>query len=296
MENQVINQQTKSVAEKTKQQSFSEIISSPAWMKSIRNNLQDEKKTLTFIAEITSAVNNNQQLAKCTALSIVKGGLLATNLNLPLDSSLGRAYLVPFKDNAVFTIGYKGYLQLAIQSGCYQAINTIEVKEGELVSIDPFTEEYKFNPILDDEMRVTKKTIGYYAMFRTLNGMVKQMYWSKAKMEQHAKQYSEAYKNDLKKGWSMSFWTKSFDEMAKKTMLRQLISKWGILSTEMIMAYKHDMSYENNGVLVYPDNPRERDDVFEKIEVNANTGEVLTFEESKKEEVVTEVKEDVTPY
>ena len=146
----------------------------------------------------------------------------------------------------------KGYIQLAIRSGQYRKINVLPIKEGELVSFDPMTEEIEVNLIEDDELREKTPTAGYYAMFEYVNGFRKAIYWSYKKMLNHADQYSKAFSKksyqDLKDGkipedqkWKYSsFWYKNFDDMACKTMLRQLISKWGIMSIEMQKALEYD--------------------------------------------------------
>ena len=146
----------------------------------------------------------------------------------------------------------KGYIQLAIRSGQYRKINVLPIKEGELVNFDPMTEEIEVNLIEDDELREKTPTAGYYCMFEYINGFRKAMYWSYKKMMAHADQYSKAFNKksyeDLKAGkipqdqqWKYSsFWYKDFDGMACKTMLRQLISKWGIMSIEMQHALEFD--------------------------------------------------------
>ena len=146
----------------------------------------------------------------------------------------------------------KGYIQLAIRSGQYRKINVLPIKEGELVSFDPMTEEIEVNLIEDDELREKTPTAGYYAMFEYVNGFRKAIYWSYKKMLNHADQYSKAFSKkayqDLKDNkipqsdlWKYSsFWYKNFDDMACKTMLRQLISKWGIMSIEMQKALEYD--------------------------------------------------------
>ncbi len=116
------------------------------------------------------------------------------------------------------------------------------IKEGELLRFDPLNEEIEVNLIPDEIDREEAETIGYYAMFEYVNGFRKAMYWSRSKMVSHAKKYSPGYKKDLEKGTSWTFWAKDFDGMAYKTMLRQLISKWGIMSIEMQSAIDSDMA------------------------------------------------------
>lgn len=228
------------------------------------SNMLGGKSIERFVAGITSAISVNQALAECENSTILSAALLGESLNLSPSPQLGYYYIVPFKDSksgrvmATFQLGWKAYLQLAMRTGQYQRINAIEIKEGELVKYDPLNEDYEFSMIENDKERTNAKTIGYYAFFRLNNGFEKKLYWSREKMEEHAKEYSQAYKNDLRKGWSNSFWTKDFDSMAKKTMLRQLLSKYGIMSAEMENAYQSDMAASNlDGKRIYTDNYKE---------------------------------------
>lgn len=227
-----------------------------------------------FITAIVSAVNNNSSLAECTNDSIYSGALLGESLNLSPSPQLGHYYLVPFKDKekgkvAQFQLGYKGYLQLAIRSGYYKKINVLDIKEGELIKYNPLDEEIEVNLIDNEEKREKAKTIGYYAMFEYTNGFKKTLYWSKNKMVGHAKRYSPGYRADLNKGTSYTFWSKDFDGMAFKTMLRQLISKWGIMSIEMQNAVEKDMGVINeDGTIDYVDNKQQYDEQEEIIEQN----------------------------
>ena len=136
----------------------------------------------------------------------------------------------------------KGYIQLAIRSGQYKKLNVLAIKEGELVRFDPLNEEIEVKLIEDENYREAAPTTGYYAMFEYVNGFKKSMYWSQEKMQAHAEKYSQGYKRDLEKGTQWTFWAKDFDAMAIKTMLRQLISKWGIMSIEMQQAMDGDMA------------------------------------------------------
>ena len=160
---------------------------------------------------------------------------------------------------AQFVLGYKGYIQLAIRSGQYKKLNVIEIKDGELISFDPLNEEIVCDLIEDYAEREKAPTIGYYAMFEYLNGFRKAMYWSVEKMMSHADQYSPAFSAEsyrkIRAGeiadsemWRYSsFWYNNFDDMAKKTMLRQLISRWGIMSTDLQKAYLDDSSMADFG-------------------------------------------------
>ena len=257
------------------------------------NKVVGSKNGTRFISSIVSAVNNNTMLQECTNSSILSGALLGESLNLAPSPQLGQYYLVPFKDKnkgitlAQFVLGYKGYLQLAIRSGQYKKINVLAIKEGELVRYDPLNEEIEVNLIDDEEEREKAPTIGYYAMFEYTNGFKKAMYWSKAKMEQHAIKYSAGYAADKRKGNQYTFWSKDFDGMAYKTMLRQLISKWGIMSIDLVTAIDSDMAVINSdGSKSYVET---EEDVNNYTENNGN--KVVDSEATEKKEDA-EKKED----
>lgn len=223
--------------------SFSQAVSGPKWQKMMLETLGDPKKKDRFVTAISSAVATNPKLAECDHGSIFVAGLLGEALNLSPSPQMGQYYLVPYNDKkaekpkATFQLGYKGYVQLALRSGNYKKLNVVEVKEGELISYNQFTEELKVSAIEDPAQREAMETIGYYAYFELLIGFHKSMYWSREKVEHHAKTYSQSYGS--RNAWAVenSFWTKNFDAMAMKTMLRQLISKWGPISIDMEKAF-----------------------------------------------------------
>lgn len=225
---------------------FSAMLSTKGFQQALANSLKSPKEIQKFSAAITSVVSTNKELEKCDAGTILSAALCGHSLGLPPSPQLGQYYLVPFNDRknnrtvATFVLGYRGYIQLAIRSGQYKRLNVVEIKEGELLNWDPLTEEITIKMIEDETERETAETIGYFAYFRYVNGFEKALYWSKDKMKQHAMKYSAGYANDIKKGTSYTFWAKDFDAMAKKTMLRQLISKWGVMSVEMQTAYESD--------------------------------------------------------
>lgn len=261
------------------------------------NEMVGGAKGQQFITSIISAVSTNPSLAECDNSSIVSAALLGQALNLSPSPQLGQYYLVPFNKTiknpdgsttkikvAQFQLGYKGYIQLAIRSGYYKKINVLAIKEGELIKYDPLNEEIEVNLIDNEEQREKTPTAGYYAMFEYMNGFVKTMYWSKEKMLTHADTYSSAFNKEAyqkildgkipeKDMWKYSsFWYKDFDGMAYKTMLRQLISKWGIMSTEMQEAYTKDMAeIKEDNSYEYVDNG----DDMEIIE-NQNIEEIET--------------------
>lgn len=227
------------------------------------------KNAQRFTASIISAVSTNPALEKCTQRSILSGALLGESLGLSPSPQLGQYYLVPFdkrdrqgnviETNAQFVLGAKGYKQLAMRSGQYLDIDVLEIKEGEYKGRDKLTGKQMFEFIENDDERDALPTVGYMAYFELLNGFRKQVYWTKAKMIKHADIYSPAFhadkyddyvngkipKNELYK--YSSFWYKNFDEMAFKTLLRHLISQWGVMSIEMQDAFVRDNAVIKEG-------------------------------------------------
>jgi recombination protein RecT len=267
-----------SLAKATQKGTFSAYITGNA-VKGKINQIMSGKDGARFITAIVSAVSNNPSLAECEHGTILAAALVGESLKLSPSVQLGQYYLVPYNDNkngrkvATFQIGYKGYIQLAIRSGQYRKINVLGIKEGELVKFDPLNEEIEVNLIEDEEKREEAKTVGYYAMFEYANGFRKATYWSRGKMERHALKYSKGYA--AKKGYT--FWEKDFDGMAYKTMLRQLISKWGIMSIEMEKAIEKDQAViGEEGKIEYVDN-----EVIEKAVPVREEEEAIRQEDSK---------------
>ena len=251
-----------SLSKQAEKKSFPAFMKQDVVLRNLSKTLGDETRKNRFVSSIISAVSTNTALQDCDYNTIINSALLGEALNLSPSPQLGHFYMVPFKDTkqgrtvATFQIGWKGYLQMAIRSGQYKHINVLSIKEGELIKYDPLEESIEISLIEDEEEREKANTIGYYAMFELVNGFKKSMYWSKKKMEAHAMKYSQGYKNDKAKGIKYTFWSKSFDDMAHKTMLRQLIGKWGIMSIEMQNAFTNDMSFKDTatGESVYVDN------------------------------------------
>lgn len=265
---------TQSLNSAPQKQKFSVAINSKMYQNLIASTLRDPARARRFTAAITSAVAVNPALQECDAGTILAGALLGESLNLSPSPQLGQYYLVPFKQKAkydrggnmvrpetttaTFVLGYKGYIQLAIRSGQYKDLEAMEIKQGEYLGRDPETGKAKFQFIEDDDERETLPTIGYMAYFEynppkgSTTGFRKTIYWSKEKMMTHADTYSKAFSRqgyeDLHAGrvpekdmWRYSsFWYKNFDDMARKTLIRHLISHWGIMSIDMQTALEHD--------------------------------------------------------
>ena len=282
-----------------KPRTFSAFLTSDAIKRRI-NEMVGGKDGQQFITSIISAVSTNPALAECEHSTILSAAMLGESLKLSPSPQLGQYYMVPFKDKkrgckvAQFQLGYKGYIQLAIRSGYYKKLNVLAIKQGELVRFDPLEEEIEVNLVEDDTEREALPTIGYYAMFEYQNGFKKAMYWSREKMMAHADKFSMAFSakafEKLQAGeipekelWKYSsFWYKDFDSMAYKTMLRQLISKWGIMSIDLQKAMDGDMGTINeDGSVDYVDNyPDESPAPAEEpapapIVVDENTGEIV---------------------
>lgn len=207
-----------------------------------------------YMSSIVNLVNSDVNLKKCEPMSVIASCMVAATMDLPVDKNLGYAWVVPYGTKAQFQMGYKGYIQLALRTGQYKAINVVEIREGELINWNPLSEEVE----IDFTQRKSDKVIGYAGYFKLLNGFEKTVYWSKEDIEAHAKKFSKTY--SFKNG----VWQTDFDSMAKKTVLRNLLSKWGILSIEMQKAYSAD----NNSV---------KDTIMKEdnVEIDFETGEVI---------------------
>lgn len=217
------------------------------------------KNATSFVTSLTSIVSNNVNLQVCEPLSLMYVGIKAAALNLPLDPNLGFAYAIPYnnkkagKTEAQFQLGYKGYIQLAIRSGQFKAINVTDVREGENQGEDLLTGELKLQTVPDREQR---KVVGYAAYMRLVNGFEKAIYWSVAKVDEHAKRYSQTYASEKDYIKKSSKWTTDFDAMAKKTVLKMLISKYAPLSIEMKDAIQSDQAvFNSEGESKFLDNP-----------------------------------------
>lgn len=201
-----------------------------------------------FITSLVSLSHLTPGLTKCEPKTLMYCGLKAASLNLPLDNNLGFAYAIPYGNSAQFQMGYKGYIQLAQRTGQYKRLNVIEVRAGELKKWDLFTEELEIIPLEDVEQRDKTAVVGYAGMFELQNGYRKFSYWTRERVEKHARRFSKTFNNGP--------WKSDFDAMARKTVIKDLLSRWGPLSTEIMEAIKFDHSVikkdEENGT-EYPE-------------------------------------------
>lgn len=181
------------------------------------------KKAAGFMSSIIAVANNNKLLAKAEPSTVIGAAAQAAMLDLPINQSLGFAYIVPYKGAAQFQLGYKGYIQLAQRSGQYVDIGAKTVFEGELEYENRLLDKFKFGE------RTGDKVIGYLAYFRLTNGFEKMLFMELDEIIAHAKKYSKSYSGGTEK-WGLA----EFDVMAEKTVLKRLLSKYGPLSIESI--------------------------------------------------------------
>lgn len=227
------------------------------------------QKAPQFMASITNAVSTTPELQKCVPASVIQAALIAATYDLPIDSNLGFAAIVPYKKGndltkAQFQMMYKGYIQLAIRSGEYADMNVAEVYADELKSYNPITGVATF---VDDFTQTTMREagdseniVGYYAWFRLIKGFGHALYMTKKEVDNHARKYSKAYQYDLSTGYTSSRWSQDFDAMAKKTVIKLLLSKWGILSIDMQRAIEDDQKViDGDGNALYLDNPETKE-------------------------------------
>ena len=193
------------------------------------------KRAPQYMTSIVNLVSGDTNLQKCDPFTIVGSCLVAATMDLPVDKNLGYAWIVPYKDKAQFQIGYKGYIQLAHRSGAYKAINVLEVHEGELVSWNKLTEEL----VIDFKQKTSDVVVGYAGYFKLVNGFEKTVFWTREEIEAHRKKFSK----------SNFGWSNDYDAMAKKTVLRNMLNKWGILSIEMQTAYFADMNTQDKSYI-----------------------------------------------
>ncbi len=212
----------------------------------IKARLKDmlDKNAGTFITSVINVVNASPKLVVCEPMSIIKASMVAASLDLAVDPNLGFSTIVPYKNQAQFQMMYKGFVQLAIRSGQYKTINVTEVYADELDNNNPFTGEVAFTDSENWKMRYQEdgEIVGFYAYFELLSGFKKSLYMTKDEVEKHARAYSSSYQYDIKQNRKTSRWSTDFKAMGKKTVLKLLLSKYGILSVEMRTAVQFDQA------------------------------------------------------
>lgn len=233
-----------------------------------------------FMMAIVGVVEGTPQLQGCDPQSIINSAIASATLDLPIEKNLGYAYIVPYKDKAQFQLGYKGYIQLALRSGQYKYINSIEIKEGELENYNLLTGEFTFKFIEDINQRLEAKTIGYASYIEFTNGFRNTLFMTKEQINNHAKEYSQSYAYDLRKGYKNSNWSTNFDSMALKTVLKLNLSKFGALSVSVQRALQLDGSsiteIKDDGTInaEYIDNYNKENKIIGDIEL-ATKDEIL---------------------
>ena len=213
----------------------------------VKNRLEDilGKRASTFATSVIQITKQNEMLQNAVPSSIIGAAMTSATLNLPLNNNLGYAYIIPFNERqkdgsfltkAQFQIGYKGYIQLAMRSGQFKTIHTTDVKKGEILGRDRLSGTIDFEWIEDEVEREKQDTIGYVAYFKLLNGYEATLYMTLDKLQNHGKKFSQTFKRNF------GLWKDDFDSMAKKTVLKLLLSKYAPMSVDMQTAKESDQS------------------------------------------------------
>lgn len=260
-------------------------------MNSTKKRFEDVlgKRAPQFMSSLVSVVNSNQDLQHVEAASVINSALVAAALDLPINSSLGYMYIVPYKGQAQPQIGYRGYIQLAQRSGRYKRINALPVYEDEYKGWNPLTEELKYEADFKD--RGDEQPVGYYGTFELLNGFQKNVYWTRQQIDNRRKRFSQSggKNSDKPKG----VWAKHYDAMALKTVLRNLLTKWGPMTVDMQTAYGADEEE-------YSEEPRDVTPVQDVSSAQSKEGyqtqDILnSFDQAEKEKATEEKKQTKKP-
>lgn len=245
MAGKIQNQLTKSANQQVApaQQSVNQLMNSMLDGEKLRGRFNEllGNRSAQFVSSLVSMVNADQNLQRAfyeAPMTVIQAGLKAAAFDLPIDQNLGYAYIVPFKNSkkdadgnwtskmeANFILGWKGMHQLALRTGAYKTINVVDIREGELKSYNRLTEETEIEFIDDDDLRESKPVIGYLGYYRLVNGAEKTIYMTIKQIENHEKKFRKG--QYMGKGWK-----DDFDAMARKTVYRKLIGKWGVMSIQ----------------------------------------------------------------
>jgi len=249
-----------------------------------KNRFEDvlKEKAGPFMASLSQVTNQSKQLQNAEPHSVIAAAFTAACLDLPIDKNLGFAHIVPYAGVAQFQMGWKGYVQLALRTGQYSAMNAIVVNKEAFTSFNPLTGSLDIDHEKLDEY--SENVAGYAFYYKLVSGFEKIEYWPLGKVQKHAKKYSQAYK----KGKKDSPWFTDFNIMAIKTIVKITLSRWGILSIEMRKAITLDQSAQRDidSELIYPDNT----DILD-----VEYGEVYESKDSEKKEDAEESESTRTP-
>ena len=246
------------------------------------------KRAPQFISSLVSLVNADANMQKAfyeAPMTVVQSALKAASFDLPIDQNLGYAYIVPFNNKktdaegntkkvmeASFILGWKGMHQLALRTGAYKTINVIDIREGELERYNRLTEEVVINFIEDEDERESKKIIGYVGYYKLVNGAEKTIYMTIKQIENHEKKNRKG--TYMGKGWR-----EDFDAMARKTVYRRLIGKWGVMSIDY-QSHSEAMEIANQmQEEAHLDYPIIEGDYVETNLVDTETGEIVEGED-----------------
>jgi recombination protein RecT len=232
----IMENEIKQAAQPQAPQTIQSLMNSGAVMKKLNDVLGSEKKASAFVSSVISVAQNNKLLRTAKPMTILSSAMVAATLDLPIVPTLGMAYIVPYKNDATFQIGYRGLLELAMRSGEFKNIIDEVVYEGQLISKNKFTGEYVF----DEDAKKSDKPIGIMARFDLINGFSKTIFWTMEEVEKHSKRFSQAYSRGFE-----SPWKSDFEAMAKKTVLKSLLNKYAPKSVAMQTALRMDQAKVN---------------------------------------------------
>lgn len=230
--------------------SIQQYVNQPEISNRIKELLDD--RAGDFIISLTSIASQNDLLSKCDPKSLVMAALTATAMRLPINPGMGMIFLIPYKNRdgsytAQLQLGFKSFIQLAMRSGQFKTLNVTEVKQGELQNIDRLTGELELE-WNTTEQRDSLPTTGYIAYFQLLNGFEKALYMTVVEIQKHGMKYSQSFK----RGYGL--WRDNFDSMAKKTVIKLLLSRYAPMNTEMQTAKEADQAIITDQGYEYPDN------------------------------------------
>lgn len=216
----------------TKELTIQKLVNDDGFIKKTEKQLGN--RTHQFLSSVLTLYNSDTSLQQCDPIKLYNTCLMAAALDLPVNNNLGQAYVIAYKGVPQLQIGWKGFVQLAQRSGKFKTLNVTDVKNGEISTRDRLTGEVSFDWIQNDSERLKAKTVGYIAYFELLNGFSKSLYMTNEELQSHAKSYSQTYKKDG------GVWKDNFDAMARKTVIKLLLSKYAPMSIDMGKAIEQD--------------------------------------------------------